>query len=194
MIETIYNIQHFSNLCKKWWFFKFWLKNDDFFKFWQKLMIFQNSGKNDDFSKKNLKNYYFFKFCQKMMISQNTSKNDDFSNSCKKMMIFSNLLLKLFSKTLVSANLLVKWLMLYVAFNVSTYVVCWMFFVGFQCCDICRDIGQSNVPDTWKPNPKKIQKLDPTQTRNNANPPENQAGFTFTKLPILFAFFWEFFF
>ena len=50
-------------------------------------MIFQNSGKNDDFSKKNLKNYYFFKFCQKMMISQNTSKmmifqiltkNDDF--------------------------------------------------------------------------------------------------------------------
>ena len=119
----------FSSFDKNWWFFK--IRG--------KMMIFQ---------KKNFKNYYFFKFCQKMMISQNMSKNDDFSNSCKKMMIFSNLLLKLFSKTLVSANLLVKWLMLYVAFNVSTYVVCWMFFVGFQCCDICRDIGQSN-DNSW---------------------------------------------
>ena len=123
----------FQVLVKKWWFFQVLTKIDDFSKF----------GKKWWFLKKKLKNYYFFKFCQKMMISQNTSKNDDFSNSCKKMMIFSNLLLKLFSKMLVSANLLVKWLMLYVAFNVSTYVVCWMFFVGFQCCDICRDIGQS---------------------------------------------------
>jgi hypothetical protein len=33
--------------------------------------------------------------------------------------------------------------MLYVAFNVACCVVCWMFFVGFQCCDICRDTGRS---------------------------------------------------
>ena len=36
-----------------------------------------------------------------------------------------------------------KILMLFVAFNVVCCVVCWMFYVEFQCCDICRDTGQS---------------------------------------------------
>ena len=128
----------FQVLVKKWWFFQVLTKIDDFSKFgkkwwffkkkFQKLLFFQILSKNDDFSK-YVKKWWFFKFLQ---------KNDDF---------FKFALLKLFSKTLVSANLLVKWLMLYVAFNVSTYVVCWMFFVGFQCCDICRDIGQSSRED-----------------------------------------------
>ena len=34
--------------------------------------------------------------------------------------------------------------MLFVAFNVVCCVVCWMFYVEFQCCDICRDTGQSS--------------------------------------------------
>ena len=37
--------------------------------------------------------------------------------------------------------------MLFVAFNVVCCVVCWMFYVEFQCCDICRDTGQSTHDD-----------------------------------------------
>ena len=35
--------------AKNWWFFKFGKKWWFFFKFWQKMMIFQNLGKIDDF-------------------------------------------------------------------------------------------------------------------------------------------------
>ena len=55
-------------------------------------------------------------------------------------------------------------------------------------------IGQSSTSDvssTQKPDPNRgfFTGPNPTQTRKNANMPENPADFTFTKLPIFFAFF-----
>ena len=123
-------MMNFSSFDKNWWFFKIREKMMIFQKKISKIIIFSNF----------VKKWWFLKMRQKMMI---------FQILAKKWWFLKFALLKLFSKTLVSANLLVKWLMLYVAFNVSTYVVCWMFFVGFQCCDICRDIGQSTLDIDW---------------------------------------------
>ena len=79
-------MRHYEILTK-WWFFQISSKNDDFSKFWQKLMILQNLGKNWWFFKilgtiwkiiifsKILKNNHFF--------SQNWEKSSFYAKILK---------------------------------------------------------------------------------------------------------------